>query len=275
MATKEKLVFNKMEPPSPCISCKADGQYELSIDDSQKVIKEIYCDNCKPFLPKYTVNKYNDRIYTNIFPNKPPQKNAELSISVKVNMPDIVIPKGFELVGKHKTCFVYANEFARNKLPPLVNMNIAEGSVIVTLIVDEKGIAEGALFVMAHDCWEFTNPQGWKDTVNESFKDCALRELREETGISACTTPVKFDEEIRSTCLYELQWVNKTNVFYTTVTRDAANKALLYTDPEIEYIRDFSCEYLSSASMRNSIGAISDRHIKLYFQALDLYRKEN
>jgi hypothetical protein len=202
-------------------------------------ILETYCVGCgvATGIPEsYRINLYSDYIYKNKFPEHVP---TERSVAVRFSKPfptDIV--PGFVIVGLTDSWAVYANDVARLKCPPLTGLSVAEGSLVVTLVVD-AGVVQSAIFVKAIDKKLITNPEGCKADPTETFEDCAARELEEETGIAndMRTDLVLIEEQWGVMKIYDMDWSRFTKCYYTTIIPSRLDQILTHSDDEIEYVR--------------------------------------
>lgn len=223
------------------------------------------------------LNKYNDYVYINSFPDNDVNKSIcctfEKSKILNIEMLENVVMGTLQFTKAYEseTHLVYLNEFAKNKIPKLIN-NRAEGSIIISFVVKSNKII-GYLFVKAYTQDEYTFPQGYKDP-GESYLVCAQRELFEETGVHVPLLNIHYlKKEYGTSKLYELDIPRRTEIYYTYIDIEKLNTK--YNDHEIESViyipkcemyklikdREYNPDTNFETDTPNKKVKIEDRHI--------------
>src|SRR4029079_16748828 len=146
--------------------------------------------NCK-------INKYGDEIYYIINRNDVENINHDDNKIIIIKSRFGIDVNGYKYVTKYNGSFIYANRKAFDNCPEIINNEI-KGSIIMTII---KYDGNEFIVLLKNNNGKYTNPAGIMKK-NESFEECAKRELFEETRLE-CKSFVKIGEMEHQTIAYD------------------------------------------------------------------------
>jgi 8-oxo-dGTP pyrophosphatase MutT (NUDIX family) len=132
---------------------------------------------------------------------------------------------------------VYANEAVTKKCPKIINNQVSGSSIVLNVGVDNSDVIY-SVFVKDRTKTYITNPAGTLE-FGESHLDCAIRECREETGL---TIDLGESNQIGSFTynynLFELPFTGQAKIYmaYKNITQSEFNNLLKYECDEIEKV---------------------------------------
>lgn len=197
--------------------------------------------------PVHTVNVYMDHIFSSYafapseYENEWKDKKVMFYSDIQLESP----PDDFELEAKINSKYIYFNQAMRDRSLRIVNSRLDGTAVALFVNVDSINYA---IFVKDRFKPFLTNPGGCV-CPNETFEECAKREVMEETGIN--TNHIKFEpcgsftrqlpflgQKYGSTTYFYYAWVQMTYKEFERVIH--------YSDHEIEKVFAFNTFYLDN-----------------------------
>jgi 8-oxo-dGTP pyrophosphatase MutT (NUDIX family) len=178
-------------------------------------------------------NKYGDIIITVTSHDtlKTYEYDPKKSVSIKTSL-NLENFHDFKLIHSSKEYHIYANIVARNKCPAIIEGGTSGAAVVIVL--------NNTHVVLVKDRMKphWTNPCGTRASATESFEACALREVKEETGIALTSSLIECGAWKSEMRVYDMQFPVQTKLFYTHLypSPEQIEKLLAYHDEEIEKV---------------------------------------
>lgn len=142
--------------------------------------------------------------------------------------------------------YMYINEAARSICPPIINGTI-HGTNVVTVVIHNK--KKYFLLVKDRKKKRLVNPGGSKLSITESFVECALREVKEETGLSIGHL-TKIKDVVYETEYFGLTFKILTRVYSTEIELDDIDKLLTFSNAEIKNVELIEFNHLEKHKYR-------------------------
>lgn len=127
---------------------------------------------------------------------------------------------------------VYTNKFARERCPVIIEGGLS-GTTVVVVVND-------SFVVLVKDRTKsfLTNPCGSRARSEESFLECGIREVEEETGLKLTEPPIHCGTLISRSNLYNILFKYTGNVYYTSIhiSAEQVKTLLAHRDHEISKV---------------------------------------
>jgi ADP-ribose pyrophosphatase YjhB (NUDIX family) len=184
------------------------------------------------------VNKYDDTIITcdSIrelldYEKEYVKNDNKQSVVIKTKL-NLYSFADFEFVFSNKETNVYVNTKAKLDCPAIINGQVYASCVIV--IVNNSSI----VLVKDKGRTVFSNPSGSFSHSSETFKECALRETFEETGIEITGELIECGNACCEKSVFGMLLENTIKMFYTHVSlsEDQIKSMLAYKTEEIKQV---------------------------------------
>jgi len=166
----------------------------------------------------------------------------------------------FKFIACHDGYSIYANEKVRKECPAPINGSIC-GSIMTLFVQVEKEIY--LILVKDRTKKYITNPCGTRDSLTESFLECAIRETKEETSVEVLSATECGSYRYKHWA-YEIQWPGKGEIFYTCVemSKEDFEKALTFECDEIGKVYAIPItEMENSETLKLDDFSVSDHHM--------------
>ena len=180
---------------------------------------------------------YNDRIITcdltdlqNI--TYDPNQKTILKLTAKLTEQF----NDFEFCFEKENYYVYLNKLAKQMCPTIIDGKATGSATALIVNCDQK---QYVIFVKDRTKKLLTLPTGTRNNPNESYEDCARREVEEETGYKISTELIKCASWSFISTIFNMKFDGQTIAYYTnvTITEDEMNKIKSHNDAEIEYVK--------------------------------------
>src|SRR3989304_7436465 len=131
--------------------------------------------------------------------------------------------KDFTLIGFTSVLNIYANRIAISKCPMLID-NMINGTTMITIVATENTTNIILVQKTVSNKFGLVNPGGLFSSRNESFEQCAIREMCEETGLVYNSENVTECGEFETDYFcYDEKWHNLTKIFTVTLNMSEAD----------------------------------------------------
>jgi ADP-ribose pyrophosphatase YjhB (NUDIX family) len=227
------------------------------------------------YYPKKIENKYGDILYINSsFVDYQDHYDSRKPIVLKFAYPIELPFYDFEFSFVHDSHFIYLNQKAKKLIPPISTNGYIESSIIVFCLMDRNE----KYYLMVKDKYKkfLTCPGGSKQSIQESFLDCAIRELYEETSIR-CNQLREFGTFSHKHSMFSMNMNGLTKVYYgqMNVNKHQLQQIKNYTNEEIEKVILVSSSQLDTILKSKSILEYKFyRHHVVYMKYMDMYYKK-
>jgi ADP-ribose pyrophosphatase YjhB (NUDIX family) len=188
------------------------------------------------YQPRKIENKYGDLLYLNCtFLDCQDEYSPDQPVALKMYYPIPLPFYDFSFVFFQDGHYIYLNTRAKKELPPMNTNGFIESSIVVfCCIVEEK-----RYYLLVKDKYKgyLTCPGGSKIFPEESFLQCAIRELQEETSIE-CSSLKEFGMYEHRHCMFSMNLNGLTKIFYGQMnfTKEQLDRIQRFKSNEIEKV---------------------------------------
>eukprot|EP01121_Diplochlamys_sp_Union-15-3_P011850 TRINITY_DN3474_c0_g1_i1.p1 TRINITY_DN3474_c0_g1~~TRINITY_DN3474_c0_g1_i1.p1 ORF type:complete len:248 (-),score=39.19 TRINITY_DN3474_c0_g1_i1:17-760(-) len=166
------------------------------------------------------VNRFQDVIITGH-----PSDVKQILTEYKMDKDSLIIKSHLkeEYESFHYLCekngyHLHANDIAFKKCPIPIDGEI-NGGLVIPVLKDEYEKKYFLLVNRTYSAFGYSFPAGLRDVADDDYKECAVREAKEETGVTCNKLDlVEYGQYTCTYTAYEEKWENTTFMYWTEIS---------------------------------------------------------